>query len=838
MSPQTSYRDGTGGYFILTDQQRDRCAASVGQFHLRLHGSAAEGSICAEATSAKAVGQGQCFGAAGEIHDEYVDQSLGSWEDTFGIAGQQDAFHTEGEPDAGSCRTAQCFGQTVIATAATDGVLRTFERIAGELERGAGVVVETANKPRRDLVGDIESVKARAHNIEMGRCFLGEEVHHDWSGINDRLILWPLRVEYAQRVDFKRGTRLLGEVRRIGAQVRRECLHVRRTTGVVTQRVEKQPDLGETKCRVELRRERNDFNIDVRIIGAERFDANLRELSVAARLRSFVAELRTFVPDLPRRSRPMLHIGTHHRCGQFRAERELGRVLLLLVEEVEHLLGHHVGGFPKTFEDGKFFEHRRDDLAVAGKSALVCEHINEGTLTRRLGRENVPRAFGCGEFCRSQGLEATGRTARAKRLLRSTLGFVTPDPIQAPLGDRLDDLRLSGLSRVSRFFSNIWGRVPRSVRAFWPFRIIGSIISLVRRNRVLSLAAEISFWGVLSVVPIVIAAGSALGWLDTIAGTEVAEDARAELTNLVTTLFGTNGTAKSIDTLFDTQNTGAVTISLLISLYSSSRGFTSLIGALGLISGTQNQRNWLMTRVVGVIVALVSIIVMNGLLIVLGLNRSGFNLPEPWDVLVGYGIFPVVFVVVVGWASVLLHWAPRERTPLRYDLPGAALTAIFWIGGSYLAAIYIAETSDASDPVGLLGSGLGLLIWLYVVSSSILIGAQLNAAIDLDRDARRDRMLGEAVANGASGRGEPSRKERRIARKAAKREAAAVAPPGVPIEDASLALDEPAIVEQSPLVASSLADFGPDPDIEAQRPTREAAASEPTQEYPEPQWAD
>lgn len=307
----------------------------------------------------------------------------------------------------------------------------------------------------------------------------------------------------------------------------------------------------------------------------------------------------------------------------------------------------------------------------------------------------------------------------------------------APLGDRLDDLRLSGLARIGAIFRGAWGRVPAGVRNFWPLRIVGSIINLVRRNRVLSLAAEISFWAVLSVVPLGLVAVSALGWLDAIVGTEVADDARRELSELVTTLLGTTGTASgAVDNLFAQPDTGAFTIGLIIAVYSSSRGFTSLVGALGLISGHQSQRNWLMTRVVGVLVAIISIVVINGLLILLGVGRAGFGLPEPWSDIVGVGLFPAIFLVVIGWALVLLHWAPQDRTPLRNDMPGGILTAVFWIAGSYLTALYIAATSSATDPVGLLGSGVGLLIWLYVISASILIGAQLNAAIQLDRESR------------------------------------------------------------------------------------------------------
>lgn len=287
-------------------------------------------------------------------------------------------------------------------------------------------------------------------------------------------------------------------------------------------------------------------------------------------------------------------------------------------------------------------------------------------------------------------------------------------------------------------FGRLWDSfvrlIPRGLLHFWPVRMTLLLISLIRRNRVMSLAAEISFWGILSVVPLLLVLASTLGWIDGIVGRDLAESARKELAEQVTVLFGTDGTAStSIDRLFEEPATAAFTFGLLTALYSAARGFVSLVGALGLISGRRNQRNWIMTRVVGVLVLVLSLIVLCGLLVFVGVGRTGFGLADPWANIVSYAMWPVALSIVVGWASVLLHAAPARRTPVVNDLPGAVLTALLWTGGSFLTARYIQATSSATDLLGLLGSGTGMLIWLYVMASSILIGAQFNAAIRVDR---------------------------------------------------------------------------------------------------------
>lgn len=290
-------------------------------------------------------------------------------------------------------------------------------------------------------------------------------------------------------------------------------------------------------------------------------------------------------------------------------------------------------------------------------------------------------------------------------------------------------------------FGRIWDGFTRLfppwLLRFWPVRITLLTISLIRRNRVMSLAAEIAYWSVLSVVPLLLVLGAALGWLDSIIGADIADEARRELSEAVTDLLGTAGTAStSIDNLFAAPALGAFTVGLITAIYSSSRGFISLVGALGLISGHQNQRNWIMTRVVGVLVMILSLLVLLALLVILGIGSTGFGLDDPWRSWVAYSIWPVAGTVIIVWAAVLLHAAPRERTPLRLDLPGALLTALWWAGGSWVAARYISATASATDVLGLLGSGVGVLIWLYIISAGILIGAQLNSALRKDRERK------------------------------------------------------------------------------------------------------
>ena len=75
----------------------------------------------------------------------------------------QHPLDADAEADARRGLAAHLLDETVVATAAADRVLRGVERVALELERRAGVVVEAAHETRRDLEVDAERVQARLH---------------------------------------------------------------------------------------------------------------------------------------------------------------------------------------------------------------------------------------------------------------------------------------------------------------------------------------------------------------------------------------------------------------------------------------------------------------------------------------------------------------------------------------------------------------------------------------------------------------------------------------------------------------------------------------------------
>jgi membrane protein len=71
------------------------------------------------------------------------------------------------------------------------------------------------------------------------------------------------------------------------------------------------------------------------------------------------------------------------------------------------------------------------------------------------------------------------------------------------------------------------------------------------------------------------------------------------------------------------------------------------------------------------------------------------------------------------------------RTSWRYNIPGAVLTMVIWIFGSYLLRWLLTATAGESTSIyGPLAAPIVVLLWLYLLSIAVLIGAAVNAAFD------------------------------------------------------------------------------------------------------------
>src|SRR4029079_13801775 len=93
--------------------------------------------------------------------------------------------------------------------------------------------------------------------------------------------------------------------------------------------------------------------------------------------------------------------------------------------------------------------------------------------------------------------------------------------------------------------------------------------------------------------------------------------------------------------------------------------------------------------------------------------------------------WPIVVVLSIFFLATLYHVSVPVRTSWRFNLPGAALTMVIWIFGSFLLRWVLTSPAKGSTSIyGPLAAPIVVMLWLYLLSIAVLIGAALNASFD------------------------------------------------------------------------------------------------------------
>src|SRR5499433_359993 len=114
-------------------------------------------------------------------------------------------------------------------------------------------------------------------------------------------------------------------------------------------------------------------------------------------------------------------------------------------------------------------------------------------------------------------------------------------------------------------------------------------------------------------------------------------------------------------------------------------------------------------------------------------NRIIFHLNHEYSYLILF-MWTVIRWLIAGLTSIavialIYHNAVPRTQPWHSVLPGATLATALWFLATTLFSIYLHGYADYSIIYGSLGAGIALLVWMYMISLVVLVGAEFNAMI-------------------------------------------------------------------------------------------------------------
>lgn len=296
-------------------------------------------------------------------------------------------------------------------------------------------------------------------------------------------------------------------------------------------------------------------------------------------------------------------------------------------------------------------------------------------------------------------------------------------------------------------------RRPERVFGYNPWQLGAHVLRTALRHRVTGPAAEMSFFAMLTLVPLTVAVGAALGQIQRFVGPEKiarGQDAAIALVRVVISPRLTDGVVDPfVRAQLSQQKGGAAIGGLLLTWWLAGRLFAATSRALDTAYEERHRRLSVNQRLIALGFAFGSVVVV---VLTLGIMVDAPFLDEHRAVAAQFGVsqalvtawylgrWPVVLLVLGVFLLCLYRFAPSIRHAWRHLVPGAVLGVLLWILAAVAFRIYLALGSGAPTGVVvndarvvIIGQAVGAVVatvlWTYFSSVAILVGNELNAEL-------------------------------------------------------------------------------------------------------------
>jgi membrane protein len=271
-----------------------------------------------------------------------------------------------------------------------------------------------------------------------------------------------------------------------------------------------------------------------------------------------------------------------------------------------------------------------------------------------------------------------------------------------------------------------WGVLKRTVKQF-------------QTDNLSDWAAALTYYGILSLFPGLLALVSALGMLSKNAPRTVINTIQQFLPPQAQPVIG-----PAITKALDNAQAGAgifAIVGLLGALWSASGYIGAFMRAANAIYDVPEGRPFWktlplrigLTILIGVLLAVSALaVVLTGKLAqVIGQAlHLGHTAVVVWDI----AKWPVVLILISLAFALLYYLAPNaQHTGFRWITPGGVVAVLLWVIASGAFALYLGSFASYNKTYGTLGGAIAFLVWLWISNIAILLGAEFDAELERAR---------------------------------------------------------------------------------------------------------
>ncbi len=183
---------------------------------------------------------------------------------------------------------------------------------------------------------------------------------------------------------------------------------------------------------------------------------------------------------------------------------------------------------------------------------------------------------------------------------------------------------------------------------------------------------------------------------------------------------------------------------LCVALWSANAGMKAIIDALNVVYDENEKRGLVKLNLVSrlfTLVAIFSLMIALAAVVIAPIVFSVVGLSSLFGLAIVILRWPLLLILAATALAAIYRYGPsRREARWQWLSVGSVAAALGWLISSVLFSWYISNFGAYNVTYGSLGAAVGMMMWMWISATVILLGAELNA--EIEHQTARDSTVG------------------------------------------------------------------------------------------------
>jgi membrane protein len=255
-------------------------------------------------------------------------------------------------------------------------------------------------------------------------------------------------------------------------------------------------------------------------------------------------------------------------------------------------------------------------------------------------------------------------------------------------------------------------------------------------DSIFSESAQAAFWCALSLPPLLLGMLGSLAYVAPLFGPDTLQTIEDRLISTASSFFSSNVVNEIISPTVSDIVAGArgevVSLGFVISLWAGSSAVSAFVDSVVEAHDQTELRHPVRQRfyALGLYVVGLVFVIATAPLLAIGPMKIAEHIPASWQNFLSYGYYPVLLIGLVAAVNILYRVALPKPLPSHRLLYGSVLAALVFLVATLGLRVYLTWITATGYTYGALATPIAFLLFAFFLGFAIMMGAELNAAIE------------------------------------------------------------------------------------------------------------